>query len=267
MIEAGSPRRELPADMADSEPRVKFEVRLPAGSRTFVADLDLPEEIAHPTDLAIALRQLANALTAFQLDGLTEPLSCRAGCSVCCNQLVPVNEPEMHALVDLLRRLEPSHRDRVQARFDSVISRLDRAGLTEHLRSPPRDPVAYQKLMLDYFALGAECPFLEEGRCSIYADRPSLCRQYNVTSPANLCSDPFNNDITMVPMPAFVDHLCMNAFADLHNITVKVTPLPLAPEWVERNPEHLPSVPAIPLLQQMVAQLEQAFDLFYVKAK
>jgi Fe-S-cluster containining protein len=252
--------------MVDPKRCVKFEVRLQAGSRTFAADLDLPEDIAHPTDLAVALRQLANALTAFQLDGLPEPVSCRAGCSVCCNQLVPVNEPEMHALVQLVQQLEPAHRDRVQARFDDIISRLDRAGLTEQLRSPPRDPVAYQKLMLDYFALGAECPFLEEERCSIYADRPSLCRQYNVTSPAHLCSDPFNNDITMVPMPAFVDHLCMNAFADLHNITVKVTPLPLAPEWVERNPDHLPSVPAIPLLQHMVTQLQHAFEHFYAKA-
>lgn len=237
---------------------MKLEINLPAGNRTFTVNLDLPGEVARPADLATVLHQLASALTDFQLAGLPQPASCQAGCGACCKQLVPVAEPEMHALVGLVNNLDVEHRSRVMARFDDLRTRLDSAGLTGQLRTPPGDPIAYQRLLRDYFALGANCPFLEEQSCSIYPDRPSVCRQYNVTSPADLCDQPFDNDIAFVPMPAFVANLCKIAFADLHDTTVKITPLPLALEWVEENPDHLPPVPVLPLIRHIVAQLERA---------
>ena len=176
---------------------------------------------------------------------------------MCCKQLVPVAEPEMHALVELMGNLEAGHRSRVLARFDNLRSLLDSAGLTEQLRNPPDDASKYLSLMQNYFALGADCPFLEEQSCSIYPDRPTVCRQYNVTSPANLCDQPFDHDIALVPMPAYVANLCKNAFADLHDTDLKVTPLPLALEWVEQNPEHLPSVPTLPFMHHIIEQLRR----------
>jgi Fe-S-cluster containining protein len=34
------------------------------------------------------------------------------------------------------------------------------------------------------------CPFLEDESCSIHPDRPLVCREYLVTSPAELCAGP-----------------------------------------------------------------------------
>jgi hypothetical protein len=42
---------------------------------------------------------------------------------------------------------------------------------------------------------------LEDDACSIYADRPFVCRQYLVTSPVELCSNPFDNPVETIPMP------------------------------------------------------------------
>jgi len=237
---------------------MKLEVRLPAGERTFAVDLDLPGETASPASLAPVLHQLSSALTDFQLDGLPLPPSCRRACSACCKQLVPVSEPEMHAMAGLIERLGTDHRERVTARFNSLLRRLNSAGLSDRLRAPPSDPDDYQRLMRDYFELGIDCPFLENRACSIYPDRPSLCRQYNVTSSAALCDNPFEYDISMVPMPAFIDNLCSKAYADLHQVKIKVTPIPLALEWVELNSEHLPAVPLLPVLHHILALLEQA---------
>ena len=52
-----------------------------------------------------------------------------------------------------------------------------------------------------YFRLGLVCPFLEDDACGIYEDRPFVCRQYLVTSAAELCRDPFTNPVEVIAMP------------------------------------------------------------------
>ncbi len=52
-----------------------------------------------------------------------------------------------------------------------------------------------------YFALGVPCPFLEDESCSIHPERPLVCREYLVTSPAELCAGPEQEGVTPVPVP------------------------------------------------------------------
>ena len=54
-----------------------------------------------------------------------------------------------------------------------------------------------------YFALGVACPFLEEESCSIHAERPLVCREYLVTSPAERCAGPAQEGVTPVAVPKF----------------------------------------------------------------
>jgi len=39
-----------------------------------------------------------------------------------------------------------------------------------------------------YFDARIPCPFLEHGSCGVYPERPMVCREYNVTTPASLCA-------------------------------------------------------------------------------
>jgi hypothetical protein len=52
----------------------------------------------------------------------------------------------------------------------------------------PVDTEAFRFYSLAYFRTGVPCPFLEDESCSIYPDRPLVCREYVVTSPPALCA-------------------------------------------------------------------------------
>jgi len=52
-----------------------------------------------------------------------------------------------------------------------------------------------------YFRLRHPCPFLEDGSCGIYADRPLICREYAVTTPAELCEKLDVTSLQMVVPP------------------------------------------------------------------
>src|SRR5205085_4531682 len=66
-----------------------------------------------------------------------------------------------------------------------------------------------------YFGLGLVCPFLEDDACGIYEERPFVCRQYLVTSPAELCRDPFNNPVEVIPMPIAAATALLNTASEL----------------------------------------------------
>ena len=49
--------------------------------------------------------------------------------------------------------------------------------------------------------MGVPCPFLEDESCSIHPERPLVCREYLVTSPAALCAGPTQEGVTPVAVP------------------------------------------------------------------
>lgn len=57
------------------------------------------------------------------------------------------------------------------------------------------------QMAMDYLHLGVPCPFLENESCGIHPLRPLSCREYLVTSPAELCNDPAENGVAGVHLP------------------------------------------------------------------
>ena len=95
-----------------------------------------------------------------------KPVSCRAGCSACCHQIVYMSLAEAW--------------DIVEKHYVAIAGM--RATLTE----------ISQRLLsnADNFAyFGTPCPLLKNDRCSIYAERPIVCRTHNVASPPERCQD------------------------------------------------------------------------------
>ena len=80
----------------------------------------------------------------------------------------------------------------------------------------------------EYFRLGIACPFLEEESCSIYHDRPITCREYLVTSPAENCSRPSAENISMVDLPAGPVWPAVARFEKASNGRMQWVPLILA---------------------------------------
>jgi Fe-S-cluster containining protein len=191
-----------------------------------------------------------------------EPVTCRKGCSACCRaQPVPVTPPEAYALARLVEGLPEPKRAVVRERFAANVRRLDEAGLKEFFLGREREVTADEahEVARRYFGLRLVCPFLEDDACGIYADRPFVCRQYLVTSPAEWCANPFDHPVRVVPTAARFAHAAL-AVADVFLGPPRYSvPLALAPEYVERRRDELErTFPAEEVFRESLAALTRA---------
>jgi Fe-S-cluster containining protein len=173
-------------------------LRLTVGDLRIVHPITVPSAPVPATDVVPALQGLVNAVVAAAEAGLMksgESISCRKGCGACCRQLVPVSRTEGERLLALVETMAAERRERLQARFAAAEIIIDGAGLSDRAGRSDRE------LSLAYFALAIPCPFLEEESCSIHPDRPLVCREYLVTSPADLCAGPSQEGVTPVAVP------------------------------------------------------------------
>ena len=92
---------------------------------------------------------------------------------------------------------------------------------------------------MSYFDQGIPCPFLEEGSCPISGDRPVVCREYLVTSPAEHCARPRAGTVERMKMPLKV-WTAVAAFDEVPPGAryIRWDPLILAPKWPEVHPEE-----------------------------
>ncbi len=168
-------------------------LRLTVGNLRIEHPITVPSTAVPATDIVPALQGLVNAVVAAAEYGST--ISCRKGCGACCRQLVPVSRSEGERLLDLIEAMPPERRAEIEERFAAAEAILEPAGVG---KSPDKTD---RELSTAYFALGVPCPFLEDESCSIHIERPLVCREYLVTSPAELCAGPVQEGVTPVGVP------------------------------------------------------------------
>jgi hypothetical protein len=174
---------------------------------------------------------------------------------------VPLSEAEAHQLADLARNLPEPRGSQVLSRFAHALQQLRQAGLLEPLRN--RHPLRSDERMqlgLSYFHRGIPCPFLEHESCSIYVDRPLVCREYLVTSPAAHCGQPTADNIRRVALPIPAPLFAFATFASGvgRGEAVPWVPLVLALEWAAANVEPAAEVPGPLLAERLFRQMTGA---------
>ena len=122
---------------------------------------------AYTPEQAAAVGRNAMVETSTMADGViaqspNRPPACRAGCAHCCHQTVGVTPPEVFAIHAHLRAT------RTPDELDAVAARLRAADDRTRGMAP-----------LDRVSPDLPCPFLVDGRCSIYEARPLACRGTN----------------------------------------------------------------------------------------
>lgn len=129
-------------------------------------------------------------------------VSCSVGCSACCRSFAKqITDDEADLLASLVKS-------------GTVTIDLDKLNQqANELRS--EDPELRKKAEL------SPCPFIgENNRCTVYADRPSVCRKYYVTSPAANCSTKENVIPRIDLMPELIVSASMslpdNGFGIMH---------------------------------------------------
>jgi len=181
------------ADSGHSQGHSTATLRLKVGDLSIAHPITVPSGPVAATAVLPALQGLVNATVGAAESG--KAISCRKGCGACCRQLVPISRTEGEALLALVEAMPREQRKAVRSRFAAAEAAIAEAGLAE------RGTRSDREMSVAYFALGVPCPFLENESCSIHPDRPLVCREYLVTSPAELCAGPQQEGVTPVPVP------------------------------------------------------------------
>jgi len=93
-----------------------------------------------------------------KVQGFAAPCACKPGCDHCCRGLVTATLPELSAIVTEVESWPAARRANLDVRIREYQSQASLYWTGERL------------------ALKADCPFLDQGRCSIYDLRPLHCR-------------------------------------------------------------------------------------------
>lgn len=225
----------------DPKGTARVQLTLRVQGRSVPIELHLPDRPARLDELLPALRamddRVIDAAVAHAEAG-GERVSCAKGCSACCRaQPVPVTPPEAYALARLVERLPEPRRTAVRAAFAGNVARLRETGLYETYMQ--RDPTLTREearaVARRYMALKLVCPFLAEDACSIYEERPFVCRQYLVTSPPALCDAPLDKAVKPVPVPATFAGAMLAAGEALTGHAQYTVPLALALDCARAN--------------------------------
>jgi Fe-S-cluster containining protein len=94
-------------------------------------------------------------------------LACKNGCYWCCYFTVDVRAVEVFSILDFMEReLTAEQQARVRREIEANRTLLQDLSELERMRR------------------NVKCPFLAEGRCTIYEARPQTCRNYHATDVA-----------------------------------------------------------------------------------
>ena len=173
-------------------------LRLSVGGLRIAHPITVANAAVPAADIVPALQGLVNAVVTAAEDASAKAgrtISCRKGCGACCRQLVPISRTEGERLLEEIKSLPPNRQKRIKDRFAAAETAIVAAGLGE------RGDRSDRELSVAYFALGIPCPFLEDESCSIHPIRPLVCREYLVTSAAELCAGPTQEGVTPVAVP------------------------------------------------------------------
>ncbi len=176
-------------------------------------------------------------------------VSCHQGCGACCRQAASISPSEARGLARLVAAMPPERRAVIEARFAAA-----RAATAPILATALDDTAAAgtEKFGLAYLALGIACPFLEDESCSIYADRPMICREHLVSSPPVECRTPGSGRVTGIMGTARMTKAFRAVDTALEQRGILL--LNEALEWAATHPEGVPH-PGPALVQTVFAQL------------
>lgn len=126
----------------------------------------------------------------WDMENFSKP--CAAGCSSCCHQSISIFSLEGMVLERFIkRRLSPHQKENSKARTEYWLNIFNQVTRDATIDNPITEAEFFQaeKQMT---GLRVPCPLLEDGMCSVYEDRPLVCRTYAVENNPHECAkNPF----------------------------------------------------------------------------
>lgn len=267
---------ETAPDVLDSGMAVTHPIRIPTGEvsppfqrmttelqldgdATLTLALDVAEQPARYADLVPAAMTLADRLVDLAINRAqqrSEHVHCREGCFHCCRYVVAVSYPEACYLLDVLRELPPHLKAESLAWFAETYRQAEEAGIVALAESAGslQDALAY---LGDWMrkADRADCPFIREGRCVIYAHRSATCREFLSLDPPAACES-LQTRRPVIPINVGMSLSMLHA--KLADEPAGLVALPLFQTWIEKRQQRgRETFPARELVDEWFAILQQ----------
>jgi Fe-S-cluster containining protein len=213
-----------------------IRIHLQTASWATQSTLTLPDAPA-PLEIWLPfLQALASQVSQSAHEAAVEagrPVTCAKGCAACCRQGVAISLVEARALAQLVADMPPARRREIRGRFAAVLARLEESGLlgADHSAPSAEFPLAeteQQRLGVAWFSLQIACPFLEDEACGIYEDRPLVCREHQVTSPAAACSRLFREPADRIELPVRLGAALARAAERVTGVSTAMIPLAMS---------------------------------------
>ncbi|MGI8811699.1 MAG: YkgJ family cysteine cluster protein [Pyrinomonadaceae bacterium] len=172
--------------------------------------MTVPAKPVKPQRMLPIFHKMTNAFVdqsveTVEAEGKT--ISCKAGCGSCCRQPVPISEMEVYQIAELVASMPEPRRSQIKQSFAEGAEHFRSIGWFDDAKEradlTPSEPheTAVKNLVemaMRYFYEGVPCPFLENEACSIHEVRPTACREYLVTSPAENCARPTAETVRVI---------------------------------------------------------------------
>lgn len=242
-------------------PTVTAQLTIENDQVRFQAQVTVPTGPTRPVDLLPLARGISDQVvgeTCRAAESAGTPVSCRKGCGACCRNLVAISEVEARRTAEVVDELPEPRRSEIRQRFADARQQLDQAGLLQHLQDAQQwSDEDYSRMVEVYFRQNIDCPFLEDGACSIYHERPLTCREFLVTSPPEYCARPGSDGVMRLQLPLTVFHAVARwQVTPSEHFLERWVPLILAPDWAEAHPDPNPPKPGIELLRDLLSQFQ-----------
>lgn len=217
-----------------------IDFELDFAGKTVPFRVNVTAERARLADIVPLARAISSKMVSAVLENLDENgqfVPCRKGCSACCSYLVPLSIPEVFCLREELLAMPADFRiNFLRPCLDAAEKILGNRPQTFCLDSISQsDQTNISQIGKWYAELKLDCPFLSNGSCSLYEQRPLACRENIVTSSAIACATDHGTGPDVVQIQVSILEALGLLTAELEQSDVEAAMLPLAFAWVEDN--------------------------------
>ncbi len=218
------------------------------------------------TDIVATAQKIASEIAKISIEEMAEkktPVMCKKGCSACCKYMVSLSAPEAFAIRNKIMEMETAEgRQTLEQTLNVSRTILEEFPIffNEEQSETDDQDAALSKW---YSSLNIECPFLSEenGQCSIYEERPIVCREHMVMSDPKRCT--IENDFKKhtVDVPVSFSRVLAQLSAEMQCSDIDAVMLPLAVAWTQDNDEQNQRTwPAVKLMKRFV-KIAQRFAM------
>lgn len=238
-----------------------------AGTTTDTYYIAVRDSDATLADIVPMARSLSTKIGQAVLRNLSSrglPIPCSKACSAaCCYHPIPLSVPEVLCLVEEVKMMPAQqHQDFVQS-CRKIAERI-RQLLPEYFVSHKSINVnnikssQFDELSDWYNSLEQPCPFLRDNLCTIYEQRPAICRDWFVTGSSNQCRVGGSHKVRALKMPIYLTGVLVQLTNELENTNQDTVLLPFVFDWYLQNAErHQRTYPAISLVELSIDILLQ----------